>query len=319
MLTSLAPFLIFLAVVLFIGGIYSVVMDIFMRDNKRMTDRIDEEFRSKQKEKIKKKTSLFKDIGKMASEAQQGEPTLAEKFEAMIDQSGMDDMTTSKLMGMCAAGAVVMGVVGFFTFSFLGLLLGPLLGFYMPIAFVKFKRNQRIGKIRAQLPDTFDLMARVIRAGQTMTQAMQAVTDEMPQPISIEFAICNEQMNLGIPPDVSLRDLARRTGILELQIFVMALLIQRQTGGNLAELLDGISTVVRQRFKILGQIQTLTAEGRMQAAVLLALPPGMAVIMLVINPKYASGLWDHPILLVMILVSESIGALWIRKIVNFEF
>src|SRR5262249_57164429 len=122
------------------------------------------------------------------------------------------------------------------------------------------------------LPDAFDLMARVIRAGQTMSQAIQSVADEFDQPLAGEFAYCYEQQNLGLSPEVALRDLARRTGLVEVKIFVLAMLVQQQTGGNLAELLDKLSGVVRERFRVPGKIKALTAEGRMQATVLLVLP-----------------------------------------------
>lgn len=312
------PLLIFAAVILGVWGLYSILMDVFLRDQTRLSDRINEEFRAKQRERAKK-TSLFKDLGKMASEAAENEPGMRERLENLIEQSGSDDMTVEKVLAGAAIFGAAFAAVGFAFHSLIGPLVGFCIGAYVPIMVLKVKKSQRISKLREQLPDTFDLMARVIRAGQTMSQAMQAVTDEMPPPVAIEFALCYEQMNLGIPPEAALRDLARRTGILELQIFVMALLIQRQTGGNLAEMLDNISTVVRERFRIIGQIKTLTAEGRLQAAVLLALPPGMFVMMLILNPNYAKDLVNRPILIVAMLISEGIGALWIRKIVNFDF
>ena len=116
-----------------------------------------------------------------------------------------------------------------------------------------------------------------------------------------------------------LRELARRTGLLEIKIFVLALLVQQQTGGNLAELLDKLSSVIRERFQIQGQIRTLTAEGRTQAAVLLVLPLVMFGLILFLNPEYASLLLARPELIVGCLVSEAVGALWIRQIVNFDF
>jgi tight adherence protein B len=310
--------LVFFAVVLLIIGGFSVFMDLIGRDRSRISDRLNDEFRAKQRERAKK-TSLFKDLGKLASEAQANEPGIAERFETMIEQSGLEDLTPGKLLGMCIACGMLLSIGGFFVFKLIGAGIGLGVGCYAPIFYVKFKRQQRIALLRSQLSDTFDLMGRVVRAGQTMTQAMQAVTDEMLPPVAIEFALCYEQMNLGIPPEAALRDLARRTGIIELQIFVMALLIQRQTGGNLAEMLDNISQVVRQRFKILGQIQTLTAEGRMQASILLVLPPAMMVMIMVMNPKYAEGLTSRPILIIGMMFFEFVGWLWIRKIVNFDF
>jgi tight adherence protein B len=187
------------------------------------------------------------------------------------------------------------------------------------LLYVQFKRNARLEKLRTQLPDAFDLMGRVIRAGQTMSQSLMAVADEFPQPIAGEFAYCFEQQNLGLDSETAFRDLGRRTGLLEIKIFVLALLVQQQTGGNLAELLDKLSAVIRDRFRIRGQIKSLTAEGRMQGAVLLALPPALFLIMLFLNRNYASVLLEHPSLIVGTLISEVLGALWIRQIVNFDF
>src|SRR5262249_49779119 len=161
-------------------------------------------------------------------------------------------------------------------------------------------------------------MARVIRAGQTMPQAMQAVADEFDQPLSAEFAYCFEQQNLGLSPEVSLRDLARRTGLLEGKIFVLALVVQQQSGGSLAELLERLASIIRDRFRIKGKIKALTAEGRMQAMVLLLLPLIMMVLLAAVNRAYMQTLFDHPGLLLIMFVAEGLGALWIRKIVNFD-
>jgi tight adherence protein B len=161
-------------------------------------------------------------------------------------------------------------------------------------------------------------MARVIRAGQTMSQALQAVADEFDQPIGGEFGFCYEQQNLGLSPELALRDLARRTGLLEMKIFVLALLIQQQTGGNLTEMLDKLAGVVRERFRMRGKIRALTAEGRMQAVVLLVLPFALLFIMMMMNDVYARAVVQYPNMILAILVSEAIGAVWIRKIVNFD-
>src|SRR5215831_5114775 len=116
-----------------------------------------------------------------------------------------------------------------------------------------------------------------------MSQALQAVADEFDTPISTEFAYCYEQQNLGLPPEDAMRDLARRTGLLEIKIFVLALLVQQQTGGNLAELLDKLAAVIRQRTRVRSKISTLTAEGRVQALILLALPPLLLAAVLILN------------------------------------
>lgn len=315
--------LIFLAVVLGIAGVYSILMDLFLRDRTKVKERLQQEFRNKQREKAKK-TPLFRDLGKFAHEVA-GSESIQEKLQTSIDQAGLE-WTVQKLVMMSLLFATLGGLVlaiAFFATGPLGAMIAGTVGFcgggFIPFMILTVKKRQRISKMRNQLPDTFDLMARVIRAGQTMEQAMQAVADEFTPPIALEFALCHEMMNLGIPDHLALTDMARRSGIMELKIFVMGLLIQKEVGGNLAELLDNLSSVVRDRFRINGQIQTLTAEGRLQAAVLLALPPGMLVIMLFLNPTYTSTLIEHPIMLVLMFVSEFIGWLWIRQIVNFDF
>jgi tight adherence protein B len=195
---------------------------------------------------------------------------------------------------------------------------GALIGAAVPVVYVNMKRNQRQEKLLSQLPDAFDLMSRVIRAGQTMSQGLQAVSDEFSPPIAGEFAFCYEQQNLGLSSETAMRELARRTGLVELKIFVLAMLVQQQTGGNLAEMLDKLSAIVRERYKMRGKVKALTAEGRMQAMVLLGLPPGMFLLMLLLNRQFAGILLEYPPLLWGIVISESIGALWIRKIVNFD-
>ncbi len=139
-----------------------------------------------------------------------------------------------------------------------------------------------------------------------------------PFPIATEFAYCCEQQNLGLPASIVLRDLAQRNGVLEIHIFVIALLIQQQTGGSLAELLENLATVVRDRLHLRGKIKALTAEGRLQAVVLMVLPPFMMGVMLLINRGYAMELFNYPKLLMLGVGSMTLGGLWIRKIVNFE-
>src|SRR5207302_188258 len=145
------------------------------------------------------------------------------------------------------------------------------------------------------------------------------VADEFDAPVSAEFSFCYEQQNLGLPPDIAFRDLARRTGLLEIKIFVLAMLIQQQTGGNLAELLDNLATLVRERFRLRGKIRTLTAEGRFQAIILLALPPLVLLAIFFLNPRYGQVLVDHPNLVYSMFISEALGALFIRRIINFDY
>jgi tight adherence protein B len=318
---AILTFLTFLAVVTACAGAYSILSDVYLRDRSRVSQRVDEEFRKRARARAQK-SMLFKDLRALVAETgvpEEGQPSLRQRFETMIEQSGLD-ITSQKLLLIAGGGAIGLGLVGFLIRqNILVGAVGALLGGALPIFYVNLKRNQRTEKLLSQLPDAFDLMSRVIRAGQTMSQALQAVADEFSPPVAGEFAYCYEQQNLGLPPETALRELARRTGLLELKIFVLAMLVQQQTGGNLSELLDKLANIIRERYKLRGKIKALTAEGRIQAMVLLGLPPGMFFLMLAMNRSYAGILVENPVLIWVTLISEAIGALWIRKIVNFDF
>ena len=300
---------------------YQVLSDLFLRDRSRLNDRVDEEFLKSRTERAKK-SPLFKNLGQVAAEAMADagtRGTLKQRFEVMVEQAGMD-VTPARIAAIAGAAAAVAGVAGFLVRgSPIDAVLGAALGAVAPAWYVKRRRDKRIEKMRSQLAEAFELMARVVRAGQTLGQAILAVAEEFPQPIAGEFALCYEQQNLGLSPELTFRDLSRRCGLIEMRIFVLAVLVQQQTGGNLAELLLKLATVVRERYQIRGAIQTLTAEGRLQGWVLAALPPLMLLLMYVINPGYVAVLFRRPNILLATFGFETLGVLWIRKIVNFEF
>lgn len=302
-------------------ALYGLVTDLFLRDRSRVSDRVDEEILSKRKDRVAK-SPLFKNLGQVARELGEGDedrPTRSQRFTTMVEQSGMN-VTPARVGAICGAVALGLGGLAFLVRGNpLDALPAAALGAAAPVWVVKRKRDARIEKLRSQLPEAFDLMARVVRAGQTLGQALLAVADEFPQPISTEFSFCYEQQNLGLAPEVTFRDLVRRTDIIELKIFVLAVLVQQQTGGNLAELLIKLAGVVRERYQIRGAIKTMTSEGRMQGWILAGLPPLMLGLMLTLNPKYAGVLLEHPKILGVTFGIELVGALWIRKIVNFDF
>jgi tight adherence protein B len=309
----------FLAVVFVILAVYATLSDLFLRDRARFSRRIDDEFRTRLREQARK-SALFKDLSALATEPVEKEDILGprRRFQAVVEQSGLA-LTAERLLAIMIGTGAVLGTVAFLLQGILAGTVGALLGVALPWLYVSLKRKWRLDKLMSQLPDTFELMGRVIRAGQTIPQAMQAVVDEFDVPVSAEFSYCYEQQNLGLPVEIAYRDLCRRTGLLEIKIFVLAMLIQQQSGGNLAELLDNLAHVVRERFRVRGKVKTLTAEGRLQAAVLLAMPPVMLAIIMFLNPRYAQVLLDHPNLVIGMLVAEGLGALWIRRIVNFDF
>jgi tight adherence protein B len=318
---AVLPFLTFIAVVTACAGVYSIVSDLYLRDRTRVSQRVDDEFRKRVRARAQRSV-LFKDLRALSTDLAGGDDArqrLKERFEAMVEQSGLD-LGPQKLLLIAGGTSLALGLLGgLLRQNILAAGAGAFLGALVPIVYVNNKRNARIEKLLSQLPDAFDLMSRVVRAGQTMSQGLQAVADEFAPPIAGEFAFCYEQQNLGLAPETAMRELARRCGLVELKIFVLAMLVQQQTGGNLAELLDKLAHMIRERYKMRGKIKALTAEGRVQAMVLLGLPPLMFMIMMAMNRTYAAVLLDHPTLIWTIFISETIGGLWIRKIVNFDF
>jgi tight adherence protein B len=158
-----------------------------------------------------------------------------------------------------------------------------------------------------------------VRAGQTVPAALKIIAHDFQPPISQEFGLCYEQQNLGVSRESALRKLAQRTGIMELQIFVVALLVQAKSGGDLVELLDNLAGMIRKRLKLADRVRALTGEGRMQALVLTILPIAALAALLVCSPQYAQSLLDRPWLLAATAVAQAAGTFWIRRIVNFEY
>ena len=311
----------FLAVFLTVFATNALLIDLQSSDRKRVKLRMEEQFRKKQRDRVRT-SPLLKDFSTIAAEAtadNNKKRSMRSSFLSLVEQSGLE-ITATKLLQYMAASGVLSALLGGVIFrSLVATCFFLIVGALVPMFYVQWKRYKRLEKLRTQLPDAFDMMARVLRAGQTISQAIQAVADEFSQPISLEFLYCYEQMNLGLPAEAALRDLGRRTGLLEIKIFILAVVVHRQTGGNLAELLDKLGHVVRERFRIRGMIESLTAQGRFQGAILLSLPPLMFMLLFMIQPEYERTLLQYPMMIVTALALMLTGALWIRKVVNFDY
>jgi tight adherence protein B len=199
-------------------------------------------------------------------------------------------------------------------------LVGVTLG-ALPFAAAFFMRNRRKKQFGRQLPEALELVARALRAGHSLGSGFHLVASEMADPIASEFGRCYEEQNLGIPMEQALDSLATRVPNLDLRFFATAVILQRQTGGDLAEILDKIGHLIRERFKIWGQVQALTGEGRLSGIVLLALPPALFVVMLRMNYDYVMLLFQDPMgkkMLMFAIVLQLIGAIVIKKIVNIK-
>jgi tight adherence protein B len=191
----------------------------------------------------------------------------------------------------------------------------------LPLAWLIFRRRRRLRKFAKQLPDALELIARALRAGHSLASGFHLVADEMSEPISAEFNRVFEEQNLGIAMDDALNSMTDRVPNLDLKFFVTSVNLQRQTGGDLAEILDKIGELIRERFKIWGAVQALTGEGRLSGIVLLALPPALFLAVYRLNPEYVMVLFTDPMGKQMLaggVILQILGALVIRKIVNIK-
>jgi tight adherence protein B len=186
---------------------------------------------------------------------------------------------------------------------------------------VASRRNKRIERIERQFPEALDLMGRAMRAGHSFPSAVKMVADEMAEPLGRDFRVLFDEMNYGVPTNEALMHLADRVPVSDVSYFVVAVMIQRESGGNLAELLDKISVIVRDRLNLLGEIRTLSAEGRLSAIILTALPFGVGLVINVMNPEFLSVLWTDPAGLRMVGVAVFmmlLGVLWMRSIIRIR-
>ncbi|MBR8210251.1 type II secretion system F family protein [Burkholderia cenocepacia] len=242
-------------------------------------------------------------------------------LDLMIQQSGLA-WTLPKLItlsAMCAA-------IAWFTLSFatlpqLAALPIALFAACIPTMYVLRARARRMLKLERQLPDICDMIARALRSGHSFTSTLGMVGDEFPEPMGGEFRVTFDEVNYGVSLHDALTNLATRVPVQDLRYFVIAVLIQRDTGGNLAELLDSIAGLVRERFKLFDKVRVLSAEGRLSAWILGLLPFGTAGVMALLNREFLSVLWEDPVGIRMVgtmLVSMAFGLLWIRRIVRIR-
>lgn len=219
----------------------------------------------------------------------------------------------------CFAGGIVACMV-----TPVPVLLGPILGFLfmgLPLGWLFLKRKRRLAKFGQQMPEALELLGRSLRAGHSLNAGFGLVANEMEAPLATEFSRAFEEQNFGIPLEEAIEDMAQRVPNMDLRFFATAVVLQRQTGGDLAEILDKIGHLIRERLMILGQIQALTGEGRMSGAVLLALPPVLFLVMLKLNYEYVMMLFTDEIgryLLCGALATQVVGALVIKKIITIK-
>lgn len=242
------------------------------------------------------------------------------RVSKMFEQADVH-MKPSALFGIALAFGFVGGLASTLLVNIYVAPVGALLLFSLPFVWLWWKRNTRLKKFAAQLPEAMELVARALRAGHSLAAGLHVVADEMPDPIAKEFGRVYEEQNLGVSLEDALGHMCDRVPNLDLRFFVTSVNIQRQTGGDLAEILDRIGHVIRERFKILGQVKALTAEGRLSGVVLIAMPIGLFLMMLHMKPDYVELLWTDPLGRKMsagAIVLMLIGAYAIKKIVDIK-
>jgi tight adherence protein B len=237
-------------------------------------------------------------------------------------QAGMTTTVgTIVLSALCLALGtfVVVRMVAFNTLLGLG---AGVMAFFVPFIYVRHKKNQRLKKFEEQFPEAIDLIARALRAGHAFTTGLAMAAEEIPMPVGQEFKLLYDRQNFGMPMPEAMRAFAARIPLIDARFFVTAVLTQRETGGNLGEVLDNLSSVIRERFKVKRQVRVLTAHGRITGWILAGLPPSLAAAMFVISPGHMKILTDDSLGVQMIIAGltlQVIGTLVIRKLVDIRY
>lgn len=242
-------------------------------------------------------------------------------LQKMLAQSGMM-MRVGNFLGLSAVTGLAACVVGYYLSKRAEIgWVALLVGFILPYSYATFRRNKRFEKFEELFPEAIDTLARAVRAGHAFTTALEMITNEVAEPIAGEFRQLYEEQKFGMPVRDALLNLTERMPLVDVKFFVTAVMLQRETGGNLAEILDNLSYVIRERFKIQRQVRVYTAQGRLTMALLMGMPPIIVTVMLLLNPSFIRPLFSDPIghtLLVLGITLQTIGYFVIRKIIRIQ-
>jgi tight adherence protein B len=248
-------------------------------------------------------------------------------FQSFLEQADLK-MRVGTLLMACVASAVVTAGLGFvlagslppnqaMLFALIGLVLGAIL----PYSYASRRRRKRFQKFEELFPDALDTLTRAVRAGHAFTTSLELIAGEIADPIAGEFRKLYEEQKFGLPVRDALLNLSQRMPLVDVKFFITAVMLQRETGGNLAEILDNLSYVIRERFKIQRQVRVYTAQGRLTMALLMGMPPIIVVTMLATNPPFIRPLFADPIghaLVVVGIVLQTVGYFVIRKIIQIQ-
>lgn len=243
------------------------------------------------------------------------------RLNRLIEQSGVGTTPSAvAVISLIAALGCALGTAVFVRVPFAPPVVA-LAGGLLPFAWLRHRRSTRLKKFEEQFPEALDLLSRAVRAGHAFQTALSMAADELPAPVGPELKKTFDQQNFGLPLRDALNELTERVAILDVRFFVTAIVIQRETGGNLSEILDNLAHVVRERFKIQRQVRVHTAHGRFTGYVLLALPAFLAIALSFLNGEHMAPLFHEPMgraMLVGALSLQTVGYFWIRKVIRIE-
>ena len=244
-----------------------------------------------------------------------------QQIDRFILQSGVD-LTVGKLLSISIlVGICVYGVLFFTAIAAQMRLVLALVSFFLPWVFVQVKRSKRLRRMEQQLPETLDLIGRALRAGHALPSGLKMAGEELPEPLATEFRVTHDEINFGVSMQQALNNLGERVPITDMRYFVVAVLIQREAGGNLTEVLDNLSKLIRSRLRFHARVKVLTTEGRMSGWVLGLLPFALAALMNFANPEFISVLWTDPAgikVTNIVLTMMAVGGIWLYKLVKIR-
>jgi len=245
----------------------------------------------------------------------------ATQFKRVLDQADLHITVTRLVMFSLMAGMLAALAASMLTISLILIVLAGIVAAAVPFVHVFWNRKKRLNQFLEQLPDTLELISRALAAGHAFSESLHMVANEMPDPVATEFRKTYEEQNLGLSLKLALENLTGRVPLLDLRMCVTAILIQRETGGNLAEILEKVAHTIRDRFRIMEDLKTLTTSSRMSAWILCGLPIFVAIAITVMNPDYMSVLWVDPrghYLIGAALILQGTGMLIVRKILRIK-
>jgi tight adherence protein B len=242
-------------------------------------------------------------------------------IQEALTQAGMKIRAGNFLL-LCASSGVICGIAASLwarnpAIAWAALVIGA----FIPYSFVSYRRQKRFEKIEELFPEAIDTLARAVRAGHAFTTALEMISNEITEPLASEFRKLHEEQKFGMPVRDALMNLTERVPLVDIKFFVTAVMLQRETGGNLAEILDNLSYVIRERFKIQRQVRVHTAQGRLTMVLLMAMPPVVVIVLEIFSPDFVRPLFYDPIghfLVVVSIALQTIGYFVIRKIIKIQ-